>query len=160
MGKIRGRNRTAQISPGGSGRTSPANRGADLPRLSPRLVAPGEREVNGSADQNPKERAGAVDEHITRRRGTRRDERLVILIRRRKDQGRHEGHCSPTPKAAGDSAQSAKDQPGKNGVLNQVRRLAHEEVNVGDRIPRHIRLQPAEKWSEKARSLLGRHQLG
>ena len=111
-------------------------------------------------EQNSQDRAAIIDQNIPDRRSARRDERLMKFIERRVKQRRNEGHEAAPPKPANRPAQSAEEQPGENRVFRHVRGFSHEKMHLPDRLPRNLRIEPAQEWSDEARGVVGRHQVG
>ena len=59
-----------------------------------------------------------------------------------------------------DQNRSAKQKQPQNSVLANVRTFPKDEVNRRKRLRRNIRFQPAQKWNNESRRVLGRHQIG
>ena len=115
--------------------------------------------MNHPADENSQERPEEIDPNIAQRGGARGDKRLVVFIRRGKQERRQKGDRRLRPKTIEPTAQSAKKQPGENRIFGYVRDLAHEEVHLRDRDQRNVRIEPEEQRSQKPRGVLGRHQI-
>lgn len=82
------------------------------------------------------------------------------FIRRSEEKRGQKGERGAPPEIGDEAAQCAEEQPGEDRVFGHVRRLAQEQMRLRDRGGRNIGIQPAEDGGEKARSMLGRHQVG
>jgi hypothetical protein len=105
-------------------------------------------------------RTAQINHDIERRRGARGDEGLMILVRRGHDCGENNygRDCDPR-RSLRPSAQCSKRQDGKDSVFSQVSQLAHEELNLRDRLRGNIWPQPTQEGADESRSVFSGHEI-